>query len=246
MTAPIALALFSLLGPSRPCPDNHCGCTPLLSADTARAHADRVFVGRVLRIDTLVVSFTFLPADSALGHQVVMEATQSWKGPVGDTVVVTGWSNCSAFWYGARPGEQYLVYATTERGFEKTRVHRVAPGAAIVTPDSLLMAGSCGRTAAFPLAAEDIRQLGPPVRRSPLAQSSAFPFLPSPSPRANCVAAWQSRSWLSCERRLLRDVGGLWAQARRVARRSRMGNWNRGGAFHASPLSQGLDLGLTP
>ena len=160
----VRLAVLPLLltgGTSERCA--RCGCDgpvppPL---DSAVAAATRIFVGTVVGVDSMSVTFSFEPTAGRRpwqGHRLKLVVSRSFKGGDVDSVTVVGWSNCSWFWPSRDVpaqfvGQAFLVYATLEAGFEGVSID----GHSLVAEsDSLLMVSACGRTARIVEAAEDV------------------------------------------------------------------------------------------
>jgi hypothetical protein len=141
------MALLGSLWPGPACEAPFCDCVAAGSVAEAREGAAAVFAGTVVGIRDIVVAFG--------GHEhgmraVTLRVDRAWKGVDAETVtVVTGWGggDCG-FPFELR--EPYLVYATRWAG----------------QPAAPLATGICGRTALLRRAADDLRELGEPLRTS--------------------------------------------------------------------------------
>jgi hypothetical protein len=142
---PLLAGLLPIPAPCRASP--LCTCLEETSLEQARASADAVALLRAVAIDPVqhVERFGDRPFTFAVRRATfVVEAR--WKGEVGDTLQVVGWSSCDAAFI---VGQRYLVFA-----------------------DRLGTAGNanwavshCGRSALAESAAGDLATLGPPIGR---------------------------------------------------------------------------------
>ena len=150
LARPFALALVALALAAAAPRALACSCTPPAEPDAERAHADAVFVGRVVSVE---------PREAAhFPRLAVRFALQSvWKGlPEGDEVTLTTAADSAACGYHFEEGQDYLVYAYESEG-----------GPAGLTT------GLCTRNAPLDRAQEDLAAFGTPAR-SP-AEASTKP-----------------------------------------------------------------------
>lgn len=87
---------------------NACSCMPSKLSCQAAWEADAVFVGRVKEV------MPFVSSDGHLQVAVYLRQIETFRGPAGSKVIVTGagGSDCG---YNFTRGEKYLVYAYTEK-----------------------------------------------------------------------------------------------------------------------------------
>ena len=120
-------------------PGSLCSC-PLISPDTARAHADVVFAGTVLRIDSLPPQRMPDGRSTFPGVIATFTVYVSWTGePTGAVKVVTDGWGCGVRFV---KGKSYMVYAK-------------------VTSSPEVRTELCMRTRELIQATDDIAQFGP-------------------------------------------------------------------------------------
>jgi hypothetical protein len=139
-----------------------CGCVRLhSSAEEAYNEAIAVFLGQVIEQNRVMVHLNLgPPLDRVPGEQLRIVVHEAWKGvAAGDTVVVTGWSNCFAFDPGRAHldyvGQLYLVYADIIKLPDMPLIE----GGIYLTPtrpDTLVSSSACTRTRDVTTAAVDL------------------------------------------------------------------------------------------
>ena len=161
MTLTAALLFAPVTSSLEPCGSLPCECQVTPTVAQERRDADFIFVGEIIQVDTARVHFSFNDRPW-VAHRVTVEVRQAWKGVLAfDTLLFTGWSNCSAFSYAAAPGQRWLVFGTVDRDVADIEIEYPLGGARI-RPDSLLGASVCGHTTDADNAAEILKMLGPP------------------------------------------------------------------------------------
>lgn len=107
-----------------------CSCIPPGSPQDALNASDAVFSGTVERV-----------AFSGGENRVLVDVSRVWKGPSYDAMMVSTAVSSAACGYNFNPGEDYLVYASTQ-------------------DDGDLSVSLCSRTARLQDAQEDVAALG--------------------------------------------------------------------------------------
>ena len=146
-----------------------CTCVPPPSPLEALEESYLVFLGEVIRIDTVLIDIG--GGSTYPMHNVIFQANLTWKGVDSSPVEVLTATNSAACGYYFEVGVRYLVYAY------------------LYGDDNKPETGICTRTKPFSRAAEDLTALGdgtpvhveteaPPSLFS-LAQNYPNPFKPS-------------------------------------------------------------------
>lgn len=141
-----------------------CTCREL-TLDEARAWADVVFSGTVLRIEYVETDGDWLFDDPRI--VVTFRVSAYWKGEVGQTITLHTVSNrMSCRGYSFNQGENFIVYAKkgkAKQWFDGGGRRPTLKGIGILKPDDdILETNICSRTNRLANAENDLKALGQP------------------------------------------------------------------------------------
>lgn len=167
----VAVLALGLLDPSYA---SACSCIPQ-NVKQAFLASGSIFAGRVVKIEP--------NEDSERGgYTVTFEVSEAWKGVRDPILKVNTAGNSAICGYAFKNGQDYLVYATKEPGYD-------------------LRVSLCSRTQPLDQAAEDLKELGEPAVS--MSQKSAGSNEPAaktaepskPTERADrCNVSWGTTS----------------------------------------------------